>query len=79
VLTDLEMPVMDGVTLCRTLRKLSPQTPIVVWTGATMGEASTEMHKVLHDLGIHHILHKPHDATALLDAIAELLHASKSP
>ena len=33
VLTDLVMPLMDGATLIRALRKLNPQQKIVVSTG----------------------------------------------
>ncbi len=33
VLTDLRMPVMDGVALVRALREVSPETPIIVISG----------------------------------------------
>ena len=33
VITDLQMPVMDGMQLMRSIRSESPQTPVVVITG----------------------------------------------
>lgn len=39
VLTDLEMPVMDGRQLAEWIRVTEPKTPIMMWTGsrATIG------------------------------------------
>jgi signal transduction histidine kinase len=34
VLTDLQMPEMDGITLCRGLRAFSPELPVIVITGS---------------------------------------------
>ena len=34
VLTDLEMPLMDGSRLARLIKEMSPETPIILLTGA---------------------------------------------
>ena len=43
ILLDLEMPVMDGLTMLKHLRKQFPQTPVIVMstdpTGSPMAEA----------------------------------------
>ena len=47
VLTDLTMPVMDGVTLVRKVRSSNPELPIVVMTGYAQGREA-----VLDSLGV---------------------------
>jgi CheY-like chemotaxis protein len=74
VVTDVMMPQMDGVMLSRTLRHLSPQTPIIVSTGGLLARNSDDFIQTLDTLGIRHILHKPHSAEALLQALDEVLH-----
>jgi CheY-like chemotaxis protein len=69
------MPLMDGVTLCRTLRRLSPQTPIIVSSGGLFGQVGGEALRICEELGIRHILHKPHTADVLLRCLAEVLQA----
>ena len=81
VITDFMMPHMDGVTFCRTLRRLSPQTPIIVSSGGLLAKASDQSLKAFQALGIRHILHKPHNAELLLQALDEAIHSpiSSSP
>jgi PAS domain S-box-containing protein len=78
VVTDYMMPDMDGLTLCRTLRTLSPQTPVVVSSGGLHGEASSEVVRAFEDLGVRNVLHKPYDTGALLEALAAVLHPGES-
>jgi PAS domain S-box-containing protein len=73
IVTDVMMPLMDGITLCRTLRALSPQTPVIVSTGGLGGKPDGEAPHVLKGLGVRHILHKPHSANVLLEALGEAL------
>jgi hypothetical protein len=79
VITDAMMPVMDGITLCRTLKRLSPQTPIIVSSGGLLAKAAGDSLHQLQSLGILHILHKPHTAELLLEALDEALHCPALP
>ena len=67
------MPLMDGVTLARALRALSPETPILVSSGGLLGKSGTNALLAFKELGIKHILHKPHTADVLLAALAEVV------
>jgi PAS domain S-box-containing protein len=75
VVTDYMMPLMDGVALSRALRALSPSTPIVVSSGGLFGKAGTEALHAFADLGISHVLHKPHTAEVLLRHLEDVLHS----
>ncbi len=33
VLTDMEMPVMDGIELAARIKVIAPNTPVMMWTG----------------------------------------------
>jgi CheY-like chemotaxis protein len=79
VVTDYMMPHMDGVMLCRTLRRLSPQIPIIVSSGGLLAKSADEVMQSLKTLGISRILHKPHSAEALLKALDELTHPPAAP
>jgi PAS domain S-box-containing protein len=73
VVTDFMMPLMDGVTLCRTLRVLSPRTPLIVSSGGLFGKPGGDALRTFEELGIRHILHKPHTAEVLLRTLSEVL------
>lgn len=34
VLTDLEMPMLNGVQLCQEVQKIDPTVPVIMWSGA---------------------------------------------
>jgi CheY-like chemotaxis protein len=78
VVTDFMMPLMDGVTLCRTLRVLSPQTPIIVSSGGLFGKPGEDALRTFEELGVRHILHKPHTAEVLLRALGEVLSPTRT-
>ena len=78
VVTDFMMPLLDGVTLARTLRALAPQTPIIVSSGGLFGKPGGEALRTFEELGIRHILHKPHTADLLLQSLAQVLHEEKA-
>ena len=73
VVADFMMPQMDGVMLCRTLKRLSPRIPVIVSSGGLMSPESAGVIDAFTELGVRHILHKPHKADVLLEALHETL------
>ena len=71
VLTDILMPVMNGVLFLRTLRKINPTVPVIASTGLC---DETQL-AAMRSLGVTTILHKPYNASALLRAV----HAALLP
>jgi CheY-like chemotaxis protein len=69
VITDLNMPEMDGISLVRHLRELRPELPIVVSSGCI----TEESRHALEDLGVTAMLAKPYTATQLLQCVEPLL------
>ncbi|MBL9160348.1 MAG: response regulator [Verrucomicrobiales bacterium] len=69
VLTDMMMPVMDGVATVRVLRKLNPDLPIIAASGLS---ANGHTAKVA-GLGVKHFLPKPYTAETLLRTLKEAL------
>lgn len=66
ILTDLQMPVMDGLTLLAELVERGVRLPVAVMTGQTIGPA---LHERLHAYGIAAIFSKPVDIVALADEL----------
>jgi len=66
VLTDVMMPVMNGVALARALRALAPHLPIIAMSG--MSEVTQQAE--LTALGVVELVAKPCSEAALLGAIA---------
>ncbi len=69
VLTDLMMPVMDGVTAIRALKKINPEVLIIVATGI----GSHPEVPALKGLNVRHYLSKPFTLEALLRKMQEVL------
>jgi len=69
VLTDLSMPIMDGPTTIRALRRMDPKVRIVAASGLGGGGA---VDRVAQE-GVRHFLPKPYTADQLLDKIHEML------
>lgn len=69
VLTDLEMPGMNGIDLACHVKALSPHTPVVLMTGCGKEEV-TEKTSGNH---IDHILFKPFRPTDMEEIIRTLL------
>jgi CheY-like chemotaxis protein len=67
VLTDMMMPVMDGVATIQSLKRINPAVRIIAASGGHAGEVS--------HLGVRHFLQKPYTAETLLKALAEVLAA----
>jgi len=55
VLSDVRMPHVDGIELCRQMRALHPRVPVVLMTGLS----ATENDAILSASGAHALLHKP--------------------
>jgi CheY-like chemotaxis protein len=68
VLTDVMMPIVDGVALCRVLRKMDPSIPIIAATGAAEESRKQE----LRALNVSAILAKPFNTPTLLAALDEV-------
>ena len=70
VVTDYQMPEIDGVTLCRTIQHRFPTIPRIMMSGQLSLSVATV---ALNEGGISLLLHKPVPGQKLLDAIADLL------
>ena len=71
VLTDVMMPVMDGIALANALRRLNSGLPII----AASGHQENMSLDRISVLGIAHVLTKPYSAETLLVAIHQVLHS----
>jgi PAS domain S-box-containing protein len=72
VLTDLAMPLMDGIALIRTLQKMKNEVCIIASTGR--GGDEHRMHQ-LADLHVRSCLTKPYNKSKLLTTLQEALSA----
>jgi CheY-like chemotaxis protein len=72
VLTDVLMPVMDGIEVIREIRRIDPLAKIVAMSGGTR-DANWCPLKAAGLLGADRILEKPFDTDVLAAAIRELL------
>ncbi len=69
VLTDLMMPVMDGLATIRALRQINPRVKVI----AASGLGSHPNHDALHELGVKYFMAKPYAAETLLQKLQEIL------
>jgi len=74
VITDLRMPNMDGVDLCRSLRELDPDLPVIVVTS----DADTPSAIASLRAGADDYLSKPIDIDALMHRIERALERKSS-
>lgn len=68
VITDIEMPKMDGLTLAQNIKKISKETPVILLTAYSEKE---RLFKAI-DVGITKYLVKPFTPDKLLDVICEI-------
>jgi len=68
VITDLSMPVMDGISMIKEIRKINATIPIIVTTA--FGSQNEEVEK-LQDIGMSAYIMKPVDVMKLLQIIDE--------
>ena len=72
VLTDMSLPLMDGLTLIRSLKKIKPSVPFIASTGESQHVYAQELEK----LGVTNLLTKPYDAHKLLETLRQALLAN---
>ncbi len=70
VVTDLEMPSMNGYELVESVKKSNPAVPVYVMTAADRQETE----KRLASLGVSRCFAKPFDFKRMGDMIASALH-----
>jgi len=75
VLTDLRLPGMDGLALLGAVKRLSPPTPVVIFTAY----ASDAVEKEATRAGAAGFLVKPFTASGLLQVIERALGPAPSP
>jgi len=70
VLTDLMMPIMDGVAMIHALRRMNPDIPIIAASGLA---TEAQNHSAL-TAGAKYFVPKPYTAEAILRLLHEVLH-----
>jgi PAS domain S-box-containing protein len=70
VLTDLMMPLMNGLALIRALRTIAPGLPVIASTGLW----EKAQFATLHEMGVETVLRKPFGADTLLRGIYDAIH-----
>ncbi|MBS2038857.1 PAS domain S-box protein [bacterium] len=73
VLTDMMMPILDGPSTIRALRRIDPKVPLIAASG--LGEHAENL-RSNRDGGVEHFLPKPYTAYALLTMVQEVLDIS---
>jgi two-component system cell cycle sensor histidine kinase/response regulator CckA len=73
VITDLEMPLMDGVTLIQVIKKMNPAVAVLVSSGIASKQGMESRRAELEALGAKTILKKPYTVEKILQAVHELL------
>lgn len=74
ILTDIQMPKMDGLELTQRIRNLGDSTKSAVPIIAITGQISTESHKLYLSAGLNDYIIKPFSETELMEKILDHLH-----
>lgn len=81
-LIDIKMPRLNGIAVFRELKKISPQTIVVIMTGTPMEElvneniefpGIVELEKEALKMGAFGVVHKPFDVGKLVFLVESLL------
>lgn len=70
VILDLTMPILDGLAAAREIRKIAPETSIVIFSM----HAFKEVVEAAKQLGVRGFVSKSEDGDALLEAVEAVLH-----
>jgi CheY-like chemotaxis protein len=76
IVSDLQMPGMDGADLIRALRSEGAAVPVIIVTSA---DECSPMVKKAEQAGAYRVVPKAHYQAGLLQAISELFGESESP
>ena len=79
ILTDIMMPVMDGMELIRELKKIGPDVRIIASSGLDRNSNGTFQAVDLEVLGVRTFLSKPYAAEKLLIVLSELFAVKPTP
>ena len=71
VLTDLGLPTISGLEVCRRIKQINPKERMILATGFLDPEMKTEFLKA----GIQHFLFKPYDLAKVLKMVREVIDA----
>jgi two-component system, cell cycle sensor histidine kinase and response regulator CckA len=74
VITDLDMPVMDGMMLIHVLKTMNPEVAVIVSSGVASRRGMEARKVELELLGIGKILKKPYTVERILKDLHQLLH-----
>lgn len=78
LITDIYMPVMDGIQLTREARRLLPDLPILALSGGTgINEQEVGILEMVRRFGANHCLEKPFAVEELLDLLTKALNELK--
>ncbi len=72
VLSDFNMPNLDGTNVARTVRRTNPQIPVIILTA----NRDVARDAILQTMGVRKILYKPISGQDLVDAVSAILAAS---
>jgi CheY-like chemotaxis protein len=75
LLTDIQMPVMDGIALALSAKRDFPDLVILLMTGyAAQRERASNLNAIAHD-----VISKPFSVAVIRTAVADALAARKAP
>lgn len=69
ILTDLEMPGMNGDELTRKIKNISPETRVAIYTGSIVRENDEEAEDLIKKTGAETVFVKPVDNSRLDEVI----------
>ncbi len=75
VISDMEMPRLDGITMCHALRKSKPDLQFVIVSGFIDTFAQAR----LTEAGLKHVLHKPYTPDQIVNTVQQLLGTRPLP
>lgn len=67
IITDLNMPIKNGISMIRDIKKIAPMLPIIITTACTK-----EITDEARDLGVKNFISKPFDIKELIEDIYTL-------